>query len=157
MRSLIVFFAIFLFQSTFAFADCVTDNQINFKNYNFRIENDYFNHQDSNYTSGVVLSGVTQDFKGDVNNECLPTVTRLHGKLLSFIDSDILKKEEGISKNIYFNASQRMYTPGNDKVSTLIRDDRPYAGIIALGVGVNERHRNHSNDTQVLDTKELTP
>jgi lipid A 3-O-deacylase len=156
MRSLIVFFVIFLFQSTFAFADCVADNQINFKNYNFRIENDYFNHQDSNYTSGVVLSGVTQDFKGDVNNECLPTITRLHGKLLSFIDSNILKKEEGVSKNIYFNASQRMYTPGNDKVSTLIRDDRPYAGIIALGVGVNERHRNHSSDTQVLDTKELT-
>jgi hypothetical protein len=156
MRSLIIFFVIFLSEITFAFADCGVDDQLKFKSYNLRIENDYLNHQDSNYTSGIVFSGVTQDLKGGVNNECLPTVTRLHGKLLSFINSDILKKEEGISKNIYFNASQRIYTPGNDKIATIIRDDRPYSGIIALGVGVNERHRNYSNDTQVLDTKELT-
>jgi len=64
----------FFFQSTFAFADCVVDDQLKFKSYNFRIENDYFNNEDANYTSGVIFSGVTHDFKSMTGNECLPTV-----------------------------------------------------------------------------------
>jgi len=156
MRSLLILIVIFFFQSAFAFADCVVDDQLKFKSYNFRIENDYFNNQDANYTSGVIFSGVTHDFKSTTGNECLPTVMQLHGKILSFLDGNILKKEEGISKNIYFNAYQRMYTPTDDKTSTLVRDDRPYSGIVALDVGVNERHRDHSNDTQVLNSKQFT-
>ena len=128
MRSLIIFFFILVFHSTHAFADCFLNDQLNFKSYNFRIENDYFNNQDANYTSGVIFSGVTHDFKSTTGNECLPTMMQLHGKILSFIDDNILKKEEGISKNIYFNAYQRMYTPTDDKTPTLIRDDRPYSG-----------------------------
>jgi hypothetical protein len=49
-----------------------------------------------------------------------------------------------------------MYTPVDDKTPTVVKDDRPYAGILSLAVGVNERHRNKFDNTQVLDTKELT-
>jgi hypothetical protein len=49
-----------------------------------------------------------------------------------------------------------MYTPVDDKTPTIVKDDRPYAGILSLAVGVNERHRNQFDSTQVLDTKELT-
>ncbi len=45
-----------------------------------------------------------------------------------------------------------MYTPVDDKTPTVIKDDRPYAGILSLAIGVNERHRNQFDSTQVLDT-----
>ncbi len=155
MRHPVLFF-FFIFFATPSFANCNQNEQIDFRSYNFRIENDYFNNEDSNYTSGVILSGVTHDFKTDVKNECLPLITRLHGNLLSFIDTDLLKKKEGFSKNIYFSGSQLMYTPVDDKTPTIIKNDRPYAGILSLAVGINERHKNQSDHTQVLDTKELT-
>ena len=155
MRHSILLLFFFLF-ATPLFANCKPEEQVGFRSYNFRIENDYFNNEDSNYTSGVILSGVTHDFKGDVSNECLPVISRLHGSLLSYIDADLFKKREGSSKNIYFTGSQLMYTPVDDKTPTVIKDDRPYAGILSLAVGVNERHRNKLDSTQVLDTKELT-
>jgi hypothetical protein len=90
MRHSILFLFFFLF-TTPLFANCKPDEQVSFRSYNFRIENDYFNNEDSNYTSGVILSGVTHDFKGDVKNECLPVINRLHGSLLSFIDAGLFK------------------------------------------------------------------
>ncbi len=57
---------LFLLFATPLFANCKSEEQVGFRSYNFRIENDYFNNEDSNYTSGVILSGVTHDFKGDV-------------------------------------------------------------------------------------------
>jgi len=155
MRHSVLFLFFFLFTAPL-FANCKPDEQVGFRSYNFRIENDYFNNEDSNYTSGVILSGVTHDFKGDIKNECLPVISRLHGGLLSFIDPGLFKKQEGYSKNIYFTGSQLMYTPVDDKTPTVVKDDRPYAGILSLAVGVNERHRNKFDNTQVLDTKELT-
>ncbi|MBP6056806.1 MAG: lipid A deacylase LpxR family protein, partial [Candidatus Fonsibacter sp.] len=155
MRHSVLFLFFFLFAAPL-FANCKPDEQVGFRSYNFRIENDYFNNEDSNYTSGVILSGVTHDFKGDIKNECLPAISRLHGGLLSFIDAGLFKKQEGYSKNIYFTGSQLMYTPVDDKTPTVVKDDRPYAGILSLAVGVNERHKNKFDNTQVLDTKELT-
>mgnify|MGYP006193339463 CR=1 FL=1 len=49
-----------------------------------------------------------------------------------------------------------MYTPVDDKTSTIIRDDRPYAGLLSLGVGINERNRDQIKNIQILNTKELT-
>ena len=155
MRHFVLFFFFIIFTAS-SFANCKPDEQIGLRSYNFRIENDYFNNEDSNYTSGVILSGVTHDFKGNVRNECLPTISRLHGSLLSFIDDELFKKREGSYKNIYFIGSQLMYTPVDDKTPNIIKDDRPYAGILSLAVGVNERYRNQFDNTQVLNTKELT-
>ena len=155
MRQSVLFFLFLLF-ATPLFANCKSDEQLGFRSYNFRIENDYFNNEDSNYTSGVILSGVTHDFKGDIKNDCLPMISQLHGNLLTYVDENLFKKKEGYSKNLYFTASQLMFTPVDDKTPTVIKDDRPYAGILSLAVGVNERHKNKSDNTQVLDTKELT-
>ena len=83
-------------------------------------------------------------------------ISRVHGSLLSYIDVDLFKKREGSSKNIYFTGSQLMYTPVDDKTPTVIKDDRPYAGILSLAVGINERYKNQFDHTQVLNTKELT-
>ena len=44
----------------------------------------------------------------------------------------------------------------DDKTPTVVKDDRPYAGILSLAVGVNQRHRNKFDNTQVLDEKELS-
>jgi hypothetical protein len=156
MRRLLVLIISLFLNSTFAFADCSTDDQLQFKSYNLRVENDYFNGTDNNYTSGISLSGVTHDLKGDTSVQCLPTITQFNTKLLTFLDNDILKEQNGISKNMYFNLQQRMYTPTDVKTSTLITNDRPYAGIVELAVGVNERKIDHASSTQVLDTKELT-
>jgi len=150
------FFLLFIVFSTPSFASCKNDEQVSFRGYNIRIENDYFNNEDSNYTSGVILSGVTHDINGDVKSECLPVISRLHSNLLSFIDNDLLKKKVGFSKNIYFVGSQKMYTPQDDKTKTIIKDDRPYAGLLSLAIGINERHKNQFDNTQVLNTKELT-
>jgi len=155
MRQSILFLFILLI-STPVFANCKADEEVSFRNYNFRIENDYFNNDDSNYTSGVILSGVTHDFKENIKNECLPIIARLHGKILSFIDTDLFKKQEGNAKNLYFNISQLMYTPVDDKTSTIIKDDRPYAGLLSLGIGINERNRDQIKNIQILNTKELT-
>ncbi len=91
-----------------------------------------------------------------LGNDCLPIIARLHGEILSFIDNDLFKKQVGNAKNIYFNISQLMYTPVDDKTSTIIRDDRPYAGLLSLGIGINERNRDQIKNIQILNTKELT-
>ncbi len=93
MRQSILFLFIFLI-STPVFANCKSDEEVNFRNYNFRIENDYFNNEDSNYTSGVILSGVTHDFKENIKNDCLPIIARLNAKILSFIDTDYLRNKK---------------------------------------------------------------
>ncbi|MFM8422521.1 MAG: lipid A deacylase LpxR family protein [Candidatus Fonsibacter sp.] len=155
MRQSILLLFILLVTSP-VFANCKADEEVNFRNYNFRIENDYFNNEDSNYTSGVILSGVTNDFKENIKNECLPTIARLHGKILSFINADLFKKQTNHSKNMYFNISQLMYTPVDDKTQTVIKDDRPYAGLLSLGIGINERNRDQIKNIQILNTKELT-
>ncbi len=94
-------------------------------------------------------------FKGDIKNECLPVISRLHGGLLSFVDAGLFKKQEGYSKNIYFTGSQLMYTPVDDKTSTIIKDDRPYAGLLSLGIGINERNRDQIKNIQILNGKIL--
>ena len=85
MRQSVLFFLFLLF-ATPLFANCKSDEQLGFRSYNFRIENDYFNNEDSNYTSGVILSGVTHDFKGDIKNDCLPMISQFHGNLLTYVD-----------------------------------------------------------------------
>ncbi|NBN88412.1 MAG: DUF2219 domain-containing protein, partial [Proteobacteria bacterium] len=52
MRHSILLLFFFLF-ATPLFANCKPEEQVGFRSYNFRIENDYFNNEDSNYTSGV--------------------------------------------------------------------------------------------------------
>ncbi|HEX2529842.1 MAG TPA: lipid A deacylase LpxR family protein, partial [Burkholderiaceae bacterium] len=51
---------------------------------------------------------------------------------------------------------QSMYTPEDYARTDLIEDDRPYAGLLYLGMAWNRRRPAQESTTEILDTRELT-
>lgn len=112
--------------------------------YNFYYENDLFNGTDNNYTSGLKLSWVSANLKSYVDDPCLPPWVRKLNSLSNF-----LQPGDAISRNMVVTGGQAMYTPRDLKRSDLIRDDRPYAGWLYLGLAWNAR------DALRMDSVEL--
>ena len=51
---------------------------------------------------------------------------------------------------------QSMFTPRDSTRTDLILDDRPYAGLLYVGMSWNRRKHQPHNNTEVLDTREIT-
>jgi len=103
--------------------------------YNFYYENDLFNGTDDNYTSGLKLSWVSANLGNYVDDPCLPLWVR---KLNSL--SNWLQPGAAISRNMVVTGGQAMFTPRDSMRSDLIKDDRPYAGWLYLGLAWNARN-----------------
>lgn len=137
---------------------CNAPDTIRFRGATARLENDLFADTDQNYTSGVAFTAVSHDIFGKLNLACLPAAVRLHATLISNLDpvfwTDADNPEH--AQNVVVKFGQSMFTPRDSTRTDSIPDDRPYAGLLYVGMSWNRRKNQPHNNTEVLDTREIT-
>lgn len=112
--------------------------------YNFYFENDLFYGTDSDYTNGVKFSWVSANLKDYTHDPCLPHWVRQLNQFFGTVHPGGYT-----SRNMVVTAGQSMFTPRDKTRADLIRNDRPYAGWLYLGLGYNARN------TRQMDTAEF--
>ena len=137
---------------------CNASNAIRFRGATARLENDLFADTDQNYTSGVAFTAVSHDIFGKLNLACLPAAVRLHATLISTLDPGFWTDADNSehAQNVVVKFGQSMFTPRDSARTDLIPDDRPYAGLLYVGMSWNRRKHQPLNDTEILDTREIT-
>jgi lipid A 3-O-deacylase len=109
---------------------------------NIQIDNDIFANTDRDYSNGLKLTWVSPDLAATRADSLLPGWLYTLGKMSPFLRS-------GSQKRVSIFFGQNIYTPSDIEESGLIEDDRPYAGLAYLGVGI------HSRDIRAMETVEL--
>lgn len=137
---------------------CNASDTIRFRGATARLENDLFAGTDQNYTSGVAFTAVSHDIFGKLNLACLPAAVRLHAALISSLDPGFWADADNPAhaQNVVVKFGQSMFTPRDSTRTDLILDDRPYAGLLYVGMSWNRRKHQPHNNTEVLDTREMT-
>jgi len=93
------------------------------------LENDLFAGTDEHYTSGFKLSWSSHDLEQFSDSRYANPLLPLFN-ILPYIN------EKNYQKNLVFALGQNIYTPVDTAAHELIKDDRPYAGWLYLGLGV---------------------
>lgn len=137
---------------------CNAGNTLGLRGLTIRLENDLFAGTDRNYTSGLAVMAVSRDLTGAPRVECLPTPVRLYAQLIKFVHPGYWSDsgDVAIAQNIIVKFGQSMYTPKDPARTDLIVDDRPYAGLLYVGMAWNRRSHAAQSNTETLDTRELT-
>jgi lipid A 3-O-deacylase len=140
------------------FAGCTAGEAITFRGVTARLENDLFVGTDRNYTNGVTFMAVSQDIAGSLRTECLPGPVRLHAELINGLNPGFWSDgaNPAYTQNLVVKFGQSMYTPNDPLRTDLITDDRPYAGLLYVGMSWNRRSHDAPNATERLDTREIT-
>jgi hypothetical protein len=112
--------------------------------YNLYFENDLFTGTDNNYTNGVKLSWISANLEDYVNDPCLPHWVRELNHYSEWVHPGAFD-----SRNMVVTFGQAMYTPTDPKRRDVIKDDRPYAGWLYLGLAYNARTENMMDTTEV--------
>lgn len=107
------------------------------------LENDVFYDTDRGYTQGLKLSWASPDLAEYRDHPFIPAWGA------SFIERLPLVNQPGYRHCISLAFGQNMYTPNDTDRNDLIKDDRPYAGLLYLAVGF------HGRDNQQMDTLEF--
>lgn len=108
------------------------------------LENDCIDDTDRYYTQGMKISWVSRDISSYPERMTAPSL--IH----RFIDKIPLINNPDRQQSFSISFGQNIYTPEDKKRRDLIRDDRPYAGIMYLALGLHTRNRQHM-DTLELD------
>ncbi len=132
---------------------CADEHQTNDKSYlTFYYENDLFNGEDANYTSGGRLSYITPG-KPAVDIAFIQhSLDLLSGGADS---SELMKKMWGlndspnISYSYGFALTQLMFTPDNKFSEVPDPGERPYVGWLGLGFSVHARDQHTLNSVEV--------
>jgi hypothetical protein len=137
---------------------CMPEQSLHWRGGTLRLENDLFAGTDRNYTNGVTLALVSHDINGRLRSECMPWLLGLYTRSLDRIDRRFARRatDESASQNIVLRAGQTMYTPEDKTRSDLIPDDRPFAGLLYLGLAWNRRMHPEDARYETLDSRELT-
>jgi hypothetical protein len=106
----------------------------------------------------VAFTAVSHDIFGKLNLACLPAAVRLHAALISYLDPGFWADADNPAhaQNVVVKFGQSMFTPRDSTRTDLIPDDRPYAGLLYVGMSWNRRKHEPHNNTEVLDTREIT-
>lgn len=112
--------------------------------YNFRLENDMFNGTDNGYTSGINFSWVSANLQNYFNDPCLPNWARRFNQIF-----ESAQPSAGTSRNMVITAGQLMYTPSDRTRTDVIRNDRPYAAWLYLGLGYNARNDQRMDSVEI--------
>lgn len=138
--------------------DCKADEVIKFRGGTVRLENDLFTNTDQNYTNGVVFTAVSHDMVGTIDTECLPAPARLHAELIKFLNPGFWADAENPAhaQNVVVKFGQSIFTPKDPARTDLILDDRPYAGLLYVGMSWNRRKHEPQSNSEILDTREIT-
>jgi lipid A 3-O-deacylase len=109
------------------------------------LENDLFgfDNKDRYYTHGTKLSWISRDLSDYRDIVIAPSWMHRFIERMPFINDPERRRTVSVS------LGQSIYTPGDKARSDLILDDRPYAGITYLGLGL------HSKNRRQMDTLEF--
>lgn len=145
-------------ENTPSIKGCKADEVVRFRGGTARLENDLFTGTDQNYTSGVAFAAVSHDIAGKLRTECLPTPVRLHAEFIKFLNPGFWTDAENSAhtQNVVVKFGQSMFTPKDPARTDLIPDDRPYAGLLYVGMSWNRRKHEPQSDSEILDTREIT-
>lgn len=137
---------------------CAPDETLHWRGATARLENDLFTGTDQNYTNGVALTLVSQDISGKLRPSCLPTPVRWHAQFIKFMNPQFWADadDSANAQNVVARFGQAIYTPQDKTRTDLIADDRPYAGLLYMGLAWNRRVHPQAAGYEVLDTRELT-
>jgi lipid A 3-O-deacylase len=137
---------------------CNAPDTIRFRGFTARLENDLFADTDQNYTSGVAFTAVSHDIVGQLKPECLPALVRLQAELITLLNPGFWADAENPAhaQNVVVKFGQSMFTPKDPARTDLILNDRPYAGLLYVGMAWNRRKHEPQGDSEMLDTRELT-
>jgi len=137
---------------------CTTGESLRWRGGTVRLENDLLTGTDRNYTNGVSLALVSRDIEGRLRPECLPPPLGLYTRLLGRLDPGFRRDAAAAStsQNVVARVGQAMYTPADETRTDLIEDDRPYAGLLYLGLAWNRRVHAQGSAHEMLDSRELT-
>jgi hypothetical protein len=127
-KGLLISVLIILFLSR----DCLADERKKPEDYNtftLYTENDIVSGTDLQYTNGIKLTWISEDLSNYRDNRKIPEWSYPVIEKLPFIN------RPSFQKNISFSIGQNIYTPDDTKRTELIREDRPYAGVLYLAVG----------------------
>ena len=137
---------------------CSAPDTIRFRGATARLENDLFADTDQNYTSGVAFTAVSHDIVGQLKLECLPAPVRLQAELITLLNpgfwADVENPEN--SQNVVVKFGQSIFTPQDPFRTDLIVNDRPYAGLLYVGMAWNRRKHELQGKPETRDTRELT-
>lgn len=138
--------------------DCTEHDALRLRGGTVKLENDLIADTDQNYTNGVALTLVSHDLSGPPRPECLPVPIRLHARFIKTMNPKFWADVDHSDNtwNVVVRFGQSMYTPEDDTRSDLIVDDRPYAGLLYMGMAWNRRSHRPDAGYEVLDTRELT-
>lgn len=145
-------------ESAVVSGECKAEDEIKFRGGTARLENDLIAGTDQNYTSGVAITAVSYDIPGQLKIECLPTPVRLQAEFIKFVNPDFWSDADNPAhtQNVVVKFGQSMYTPQDHTRSDLILNDRPYAGLLYVGMSWNRRKSNPQTSVEMLDTREMT-
>lgn len=137
---------------------CTNEETFRFRGGTIRLENDLFTGTDQNYTNGVALTLVSRDISGRLRSSCLPAAVRLHAALIRRVNPEFWADADNPAntQNVVVRFGQSMYTPEDYAETDLITDDRPYAGLLYMGLAWNRRLQPQGAGYEMLDTRELT-
>jgi hypothetical protein len=137
---------------------CSAQDAIRFRGLSVRLENDLFVDTDQNYTNGVAFTAVSHDLVGQLKPECLNAPVRLHAELIRYLNPSFWADPDNPAQaqNVVVKFGQSMFTPKDPTQTALILDDRPYAGLLYVGMAWNRRQHTPQNNTEILDTREIT-
>ncbi|MBL7077610.1 MAG: lipid A deacylase LpxR family protein [Kiritimatiellae bacterium] len=138
--------------------DCRANEIIRFRGGTVRLENDVFAGVDENYTSGVAFTLTSHDMAGGCQPELLPMPVRLHAKLIKFMNPGFWSDAQNSThtQNVVVKLGQSVFTPRDHARTDLILDDRPYAGLLYVGLSWNRRTHDAKTNLETLDTREIT-
>ncbi|WP_411293326.1 lipid A deacylase LpxR family protein [Thiohalomonas denitrificans] len=145
-------------ENTPAIGDCKAEEAVRFRGGTARLENDLFIGRDQNYTNGVVFTAVSHDIPGRLQTKCLPKPVRLHAKFIQLVNPGFWSDagDSAPTQNVIVKFGQSMFTPEDYTRTDLIPDDRPYAGLLYVGMSWNRRKHEPRSNREMLDTREVT-
>ncbi len=110
------------------------------------LENDVFgfDNNDRYYTHGTKISWISRDISD--YRDIVNAPSWMH----RFIDRIPFINDPERQQSVSISLGQNIYTPADKERSDLILDDRPYAGITYLGLGLHSKNK-HQMDTLEFD------
>lgn len=104
----------------------------------FYFENDLFGNTDSNYTNGARISWTSPALRKFGDDTSL-------GSVAGVFDNFRWTGDESYERNVAFSIGQSMFTPMDTDAAGLVKDQRPYAGWLYVGMGLIWKNQNVKN------------
>ena len=102
-------------------------------------ENDLFGDTDQQYTNGIQIGWMSPDLTRYADAERLPDWLLPVVARLPWIN------EPNTQRNVGFTIGQKIFTPEDTQSSSLVRDDRPYAGWLYGGLSFTSKTTSRMN------------